>query len=195
MIATPRVITWMNTIRDTLDDDARNRILECFWSSQLSSKTWLINTIPKGTDTSAITVYGGWYGTLGGMLTDTCTLSRPVISIDIDPSCAIVGSVLNPDVTYKTQDMRMGDETPATLIINTSTEHIDQATYDAWWANLPKNVVVILQGNNYRNHPEHIRCAESLEDFMVANPLDSILYQGSLDCVQFTRYMTIGYKV
>jgi hypothetical protein len=56
------------------------------------------------------------------------------------------------------------------------------------------NVPIILQGNNFFSCPEHIRCSTNLDDFNKKNPLEKVIYTGELNCVQFTRYMTIGYK-
>jgi len=55
-------------------------------------------------------------------------------------------------------------ETPD-VIINTSTEHVDQETYDIWWDNIPDDTFVMLQGNDLVI-PEHVRPFDSIEDFV-----------------------------
>jgi hypothetical protein len=177
MLKNDRVIQWMNVIRRTKGKE-QNRILECFWESQITSKQWIIDTLTDKSIScySSVYVFGGWYGVLGGMLRDTYSL--------------------NPDITFIVEDMQnvKFKELPS-VIINTSTEHINQSVYNTWVSALPKFVPIVLQGNNYFSHHEHIRCSNNLTEFKRMNPLDSIVYEGELDCKQFTRYMTIGYML
>lgn len=197
MLKNDRVIQWMNVIRNTKGKE-QNRILECFWESQITSKQWIIDTLTDKNIScySSVYVFGGWYGVLGGMLRDTYSHIQTVYSVDIDKNTKHIGELLNPDITFIVEDMQnvKFKELPS-VIINTSTEHINQSVYDAWVSTLPKFVPIVLQGNNYFSHHEHIRCSNNLREFKRMNPLDSIVYEGELDCKQFTRYMTIGYRL
>lgn len=197
MIEIDRIVQWMNVIRHYTGKE-QYRILESFWMSQLTSKQWIIDTLNKNNIPvyGSVYIFGGWFGVLGGMLLDNFKHITKIYSIDIDPTAKIVGEQLNPDITFITSDMQdFSFEERPSLIINTSTEHITQTTYNLWIQNIPKFVPVILQGNNYFACEEHIRCSTDLEDFKKINQLDSIKYEGELDCKQFTRYMTIGYKL
>jgi hypothetical protein len=194
MISIKRVINWMNVIRESKEE--QYRILESFWESQLLSKEWILDVLAEKNIPchDSVYVFGGWFGVLGGMLLDKYKDLRSVFSVDIDDNTLRVGTQLNPDVNFIVDDMRQFKyKTLPSLIINTSTEHITQEVYDEWVKNIPKYVPVVLQGNNYFSIDEHIRCAKNLDEFKRINPLDSIIYEGELDCKQFTRYMIIGY--
>jgi len=197
MLKNDRVIQWMNVIRRTKGKE-QNRILECFWESQITSKQWIIDTLTDKSIScySSVYVFGGWYGVLGGMLRDTYSHIQTVYSVDIDENTKHIGELLNPDITFIVGDMQnvKFKELPS-VIINTSTKHINQSVYNTWVSALPKFVPIVLQGNNYFSHHEHIRCSNNLTEFKRMNPLDSIVYEGELDCKQFTRYMTIGYML
>lgn len=197
MLQTNRVIQWMNVIRQC-EGKTQYRILESFWESQLTSKQWIVDTLKQKNilTNGHVYIFGGWFGVLGGMLLDEFTGIRKVYSVDIDPAVKKLGEQLNPDVIFATSDMQEFtlDEQPA-LIINTSTEHITQSVYETWLQRIPKRVPIILQGNNYFSCEEHVRCSQGLNEFKKMNPLDSIIYEGQLDCKQFMRYMTIGYRL
>lgn len=196
MISNERFINWMNIVRAT-HGPLQYRILENFWESQISSKQWLLDTL-KNLNISCngvVYIFGGWFGVLGGMLKDTHPNIKEVFSIDIDQESKSIGSQLNPDLTFITCDMQnINFSVPPSLVINTSTEHITQAVFDNWIKKIPSKVPIILQGNNFFSCVEHIRCSINLQEFQKMNSLDVIKYAGELDCRQFTRYMTIGYK-
>jgi hypothetical protein len=196
MIKTERVVQWMNFVRQT-SGELQYRVLESFWSSQLKSKQWLIENINHHQINCSGNVYifGGWFGVLGGLIIDSSEGKSTVYSIDVDPTTELIGKQLNPDVNFIVNDMQNFtiNKNPV-LIINTSTEHVTQEVYDKWFSKLPNNVPIILQGNNFFSCPEHIRCSTNLEDFNNKNPLQKVVYTGELNCVQFIRYMTIGYK-
>jgi hypothetical protein len=187
----------MNVIRDTSGTD-QYRLLENFWASQLRSKAWLINTI-KMLDfpqDGNVYIFGGWYGILASLIKDNFDYDA-VYSIDIDAECEITGKLLDNRIKFVVSDMTnitKEEIINTSLIINTSTEHISQNTFDTWLNNMPDNVPIILQGNNYFSCEEHVRCSIDLEDFKKMNFLDVIHYEGELDCTQFTRYMIIGNK-
>ena len=193
MIAANRFVYWMNAVR-LHTGEQQYRILESFWESQITSKIWLINAIKSlNIPFDSVYIFGGWFGVLGGLLLDQYNVN--VYSIDIDKEVANIGQQMNPDVVFFTSDMKdfLYPTTP-NLIINTSTEHITQETYNQWLQNIPTGALVILQGNDLYSCVEHIRCTKSLEEFNEHNPLNRILYTGSLNCKTFTRWMTIGYK-
>jgi hypothetical protein len=79
------------------------------------------------------------------------------------------------------------------LVINTSSEHVTQEVYDAWWKSIPTGTKYIVQGNNLVN-PEHVRLADSLEEFLKINNIKEPEYAGMLKCGHFYRYMAVGYK-
>jgi hypothetical protein len=78
----------------------------------------------------------------------------------------------------------------ADVIINTSCEHITQEHYDLWLSGMPHSSLLILQSNNY-NIPEHVRIANSLDEFKQQCGID-VLWAGELELPLYTRYMVIG---
>lgn len=195
-VSSNRIISWMNAIRNS-SGKQQDRLLESFWESQLSSKGWLVNVL-KTLDLKNkgdVYIFGGWYGILASLIKDEFTYQN-VYSIDIDESCKEIGSTLDNRIKFVTGDM--GDfiftSNNIGLVINTSTEHITQYTFDKWISNIPNNVPIVLQGNDFFGCAEHVRCVSSLEQFVMKNKLETILYKGTLDCKQFTRFMVIGYK-
>jgi hypothetical protein len=78
----------------------------------------------------------------------------------------------------------------ADVAINTSCEHITQDQYEEWLTCLPHNSIIVLQSNNY-DIPEHIRIANSLEEFIDQSNL-KVLKADTLDLPLYQRYMIIG---
>jgi hypothetical protein len=58
----------------------------------------------------------------------------------------------------------------------------------------PANSLLVLQSNNY-NIPEHVRIANSLEEFKKQCDLKTVLWAGELELPLYTRYMVIGKNV
>lgn len=190
------LINWMNVIRLNQDNNAQQyRILESFWESQIKSKSWLINVMKEISNHTIenVFIFGGWYGVLGTLLYEY--FPSDIYSIDMDPDCKKIGEMLNPKVNFLVSSMEnFTYNVSPSLVINTSTEHITQEIYNQWYRKIPSYTLVVLQGNNFYDCQEHVRCSSSLQDFKRMNPLSRYLYEGELDCTQFTRYMTIGYK-
>jgi len=188
----------------------RDRLLDCFWRGQIESKTWLIdevnekfsgNNIPH-----VIHIFGGWYGVLAAMLFDSAKFPIKFIrSIDIDPRCEAVADHINKvnemaEWRFKAFTSSMDewdyDHAP-TIVINTSCEHVDQYTYDLWWNRIPAETFVVLQGNDFFACEEHVRCSESIEDFIVQSRMTKIISSGQFVADKgsgYTRFMLMGYK-
>lgn len=200
IIKPERVIQWMNVIRNTiLDKNTQYRILENFWASQINSKVWMLNSINEYLDIRGGVVYilGGWYGLASQLIVDNIP-NVTSVSIDVDPNCEHHGRNLSNNdsrIVFLTDNMvNYINYKDASLIINTSTEHITQEDYDEWFKNLPTNVPIIIQGNNFFSIDEHIRCSDTLDQFNEINQMSKVLYTDEYDCNEFKRFMTIGYK-
>jgi len=215
-----RFIHWMNVIRNTEDPKTKYDLLEAFWGSQIKSKGWMIEEIkniyknnPSLEKEGVAYVFGGWHGLAAMYIIDNLPNIKKVYSIDKDEKCADQGSMLtnyDPRIIFLTQDMTKIDEffyhnfkttyrdieiqEITTLIVNTSTEHITQEDFNTWVGNIPLNTLVCLQGNNFSSLDDHIRTSENMKEFLQKNKMDKVLYSGELDCVQFTRFMEIGYN-
>lgn len=190
----------MNAIRNS-EGSNQYRILENFWGSQIRSKAWLIHNVKSVLPPidKNVYIFGGWYGILAQFVNEYLPTVKNIYSIDSDMECIKHGYnlCLNPKkIIFLSRKMEDFDKyEDAGLIINTSTEHLEQKTFDDWMRKVPANVPIVLQGNNLFNCDDHIRCTENLEDFNKLNPLDRIVYTDELDCeYHFKRFMTIGYK-
>jgi hypothetical protein len=195
----PIVIQWMNALRKIPAAD-RERALEGFWDTQLTSKCWIINTILEhNLNAKCVYVFGGWTGVLSSLLLSNENLKvDKAYSIDIDPWCRpIAKNMCDNNIRFAAVTADMGTykySTNPTLVINTSTEHVSQEVYDQWYDNIPDSTTVLIQGNNFFSCPEHVRCTNSLDEFLKINKAFDVVYAGSLVNPQYTRYMSIFKK-
>lgn len=190
---------WMCAIRESKDP---MRTLDAFWRGQMRSKEWLIDSLTMHLSIRDnpydIDIHGGWVGTLASMIFQSPLPVKHIRSIDIDPSCESVATMMNKGEEIEgrfravTADM-CTIRSDADIIINTSCEHITQDQYDEWISGHPHNSLLVLQSNNY-DIPEHVRISNNLNEFKEQCGLGKILYEGELKLPQYTRYMIIGKK-
>lgn len=185
---------WMQAIRQSPDPI---RTMDAFWRGQLDSKKWLINELEKlfWLDDITVDIHGGWVGVLASMLFQSNIGITHINSIDIDPVCAPIATMMNKGEEIEGRfHAHIADmctfRSHADVIINTSCEHITQEEYDLWLSGLPHNSIIVLQSNDY-DIPEHVRFVDSLEEFKKQSNLN-IIYAGSLDTELYTRWMIIG---
>jgi hypothetical protein len=118
-----------------------------------------------------------------------------ILSVDIDPACESIAMMMNKveeqvgKFRALTADM-CNVPIHGDVIINTSCEHITQDQYDTWLKNITGTPLLVLQSNNYKI-PEHVRTADSLEDFKKQSNID-VLWAGELKLQLYTRFMIIG---
>lgn len=187
---------WMQAIRQSPDP---MRTMDAFWQGQLKSKEWLIVNLRKNVKTFvSIDIHGGWVGVLASMLFQSNIFVKNIRSIDIDPTCESIATMMNKKeemvgrfraITADMCDIR----SDADVVINTSCEHITQDQYDLWLSGMPHNSLFVLQSNNY-DIPEHVRTAQSLEEFKTQCGLENILWSGELELPLYKRWMIIGRK-
>jgi hypothetical protein len=172
--------------------------MDAFWSGQMQSKEWLCNELKKQVNEwVTVDIHGGWVGVLASMLFQSRIPIATIRSIDIDPTCEPIATMMNKieeqDGRFRaiTQDM-CTVPVHGNVIINTSCEHITQEQYELWLARLPKVSIVVLQSNDYAI-AEHIRIAKTLEEFKEQSHLTEA-WSGSLKTQLYTRWMIIGTK-
>ena len=194
-IDTEQLHHWMQAIRQSPDP---MRTMDAFWSGQLKSKEWLITNLRNHINKFVtIDIHGGWVGVLASMLFQTDMPIKNIRSVDIDPSCEFIATNMNKieEMVGKfravTSDM-CTIRSDSDVIINTSCEHITQDQYDLWKSGVPHNSLLVLQSNNY-NIPEHVRIANSLEEFKKQCDIN-VIWAGELKLPLYTRYMIIGTK-
>lgn len=187
------VLKWMEYIRNNPEN--AYRFSENFWDSQIQSKKWLLDHITYKDQT--ICIFGGWYGILAQFIANKNPYAY-IMNTDIDESCEKIFYQIDPggnQIFHKTWNMEHGipNSLCPDLVINTSTEHVTQEVYDAWWNSIPTGTKYIVQGNNLVN-PEHVRLADNLEHFLELNHIESPDYAGILKCGHFYRFMAVGIK-
>lgn len=194
-IDTEHLHHWMCAIRESSDP---KRTLDAFWQGQMNSKEWLIDHLKNYVHfESSFDIYGGWVGVLASMLFQSEIPVTTIRSIDIDPSCESIATTMNKKeevqgrFTAVTADM-CNEKSQADVVINTSCEHITQEQYDLWLAGISDYSLIVLQSNNY-NIQEHVRTANTLEEFKQQSGLSNILYSGELELSLYKRFMIIGY--
>ena len=192
-IDTEHLHYWMQAIRQSNNP---MRTMDAFWSGQLKSKEWLITNLRKHVDkVVTVDIHGGWVGVLASMLFQSNIVCEKIRSVDIDPHCEHVATMMNKgeEMVGKfravTADM-CTIRSDADVIINTSCEHITQDQYDLWLSGMPHNSLLVLQSNNY-DIPEHVRTASSLDEFKEQSGIN-VLWAGELELPLYTRYMIIG---
>lgn len=192
-IDTEHLHHWMRAIRSSKD---HMRTMDAFWRGQVLSKEWLIDNIkPFVNQEVSIDIHGGWVGVLSSMLFQSNLPIKHIRSIDIDPDCKEIASNMNQIELEQgrfravTADM-CTIRSDADIIINTSCEHITQDQYDTWSMGHPNNSLLVLQSNNY-NIPEHVRIAQTLEEFKSQCDIN-VLWAGEIKLPAYTRYMIIG---
>lgn len=193
-IDTEHLHYWMQAIRQSPDP---MRTMDAFWQGQIKSKEWLIENLRSFVNSPvSIDIHGGWVGVLASMLFQSNIVVKNIRSIDIDPSCEPIATMMNKgeEIVGKfhavTADM-CAMRSDADVIINTSCEHITQDQYDLWKSGVPHNSLLVLQSNNY-NIPEHVRIANSLDEFNDQCSLNTVYYKGELKLPNYTRYMIVG---
>jgi hypothetical protein len=175
------------------------RTLDAFWSGQLKSKEWLIESLTNFCSIKdnpvSIDIHGGWVGMLASMLFQSYIPIKNIRSIDIDPSCEPIATMMNKKEEMMgrfravTADM-CSIRSDADVVINTSCEHISQDQFDLWKLGMPNNSLLVLQSNNY-NIPEHVRISKDLEEFEKQCDI-KVIWSGKLDLPLYTRFMVIG---
>jgi len=201
-IDTEHLHYWMQAIRQSQDP---MRTMDAFWSGQLKSKEWLVDSLvhviypERNKELNfpvSIEIHGGWVGVLASMLFQSSIPIKRITSLDIDPVCEPIASMMNKgeEMAGRFQAVT-GDMCNlisfVDIVINTSCEHITQEQYETWLGKRTKDQLLVLQSNNYIID-EHIRVAKSLEEFREQSHID-VLWAGELKLPQYTRWMIIGY--
>jgi hypothetical protein len=191
------VLFWMDAIRNS---DDRYRTLESFWKGQVHSKQWLVEHLQDFQKQywNKIVIYGGWNGVLASLIFNSEINVGKIISVDIDPTCEETANTMNKayEMAGKfravTADM-VDYDTDASVVINTSCEHITQEQYEQWLDNQPKDALIVIQSNNYYDLDEHIRCAKDIDEFTHQSKIKPF-FRGTHEHPKYSRFMIIGKK-
>ena len=195
-------------------------IINSLDKKQVQSKQWLVDTLAEYyTENGTVVIGGGWYGLLGYLL----KLKFPdnkIVNSDIDEKCIAIAEKMFPEIEHQVIDMvnenyynKFGKESnfgikrngvgpgndnwgikrKKRVFISTSIEHIHEDDVDSILFCNP-NKIVVLQSNNFFDHPTHINCSETLDDFKkyISPMLKEVYYAGELYLDDYTRFMIIG---
>ena len=197
-IDTEHLHYWMQAIRQSTDP---LRTMDAFWSGQLKSKEWLIESLSMQFSVKdnpvSIEIHGGWVGVLASMLFQSSIPIKRIYILDIDPACEPIATMMNKGEEIQGR-FQAGTGDMCNLIsfvdvvINTSCEHITQEQYKTWLSKRQDSQLLVLQSNNYKID-EHVRIAESLDEFAEQCKI-KVRWQGELVLPQYTRFMIIGNK-
>lgn len=208
-VNTAEIIYWFNALRN-LPEGERTRALDAFWAGQIDSKVWLVEELLNNAEQMHISkdyniyIFGGWIGILASLLLQSDEKIGKIRSIDLDPWCeSIADMICKP---HEMNEWRFKSRTADMMayeyewgirphvVINTSTEHVDQDTYNAWYNRIPNDTWVIAQGNDFFECNEHVRSTKDLNVFMQINKVSDPVFAGELPHDLYTRFMCIWKK-
>jgi hypothetical protein len=206
-INTSELVHWFNAIRNITDHDLRTRALDSTWSGQIESKAWLVNELQSYIMPNSrpnIYIFGGWTGILANMILQSPINPNKVRSIDIDSWCETIADNVNKihemdgwrfkAVTADMETYEYQSDIRPDVVINTSSEHVSQEVYDSWYDRIPSGTLVVVQGNNYFDCIEHVRCSSSLDEFFIQNLAKNVYWKGILKTDMYDRFMAIWRK-
>jgi len=178
---------------------------DAFSSGQIGSKIWLCEEMERlYSQINLLAIYGGWYGVTAFLLKARGNIQiDKIVSLDVDPDCQPIADAINEYWVWQDWQVKAYTEDcnkswpllrRADVIINTSTEHFE--TMD-WWDNIPKDTVVVLQGNDMPHEDHHVH-SSCLHDFLAMYPVSELEYSGEKEFIypdwRFKRFMLIGTK-
>lgn len=166
---------------------------------QLYSKTWLVDTIFSLIEAEKINlngqlnvvVLGGWIGLLPLMMFAR-ELPVKVVSVDLDMRANTIAEKINWDHQFSTltQNMYSVDYSEFDVIINTSSEHIDDI--EKWRSAIPPGKILITQNNDYEEGEGHVSTVENSNQLRSKLNLKEVYYEGTRTFSQYSRFMIIG---
>lgn len=146
---------------------------------QLAQKAWIVESL-KQIHLTKKKAYlcGGWLGLQAPSLFEELGLEQ-IVNVDIDPSTEQATEIVDhPGYTHCIADMYGFNYDYDSLIINTSTEHINDI--NNWFESLPSCSLVLLVNNNLYGVEGHVNCSSSIEEFKLKVSSNSILYESEM---------------
>ena len=183
-------IDYINSFEDSLSD------------GQLKSKKWMIKELDKVCNfihPVHVEIIGGWFGyPLIEMLESFLMLDK-IDFYELDENCKKILYQYNTFFNLDIDISIFGDFFNRTelrrrhLIINTSAEHMNNISImKHCYKTLPEPPLLVIQSNNYEKLNEHINCVNSEHELAEKNEIKDIMFAGSLEFSNYTRYMVIG---
>lgn len=191
------------------------KIFESLSPNQISSKQWLIEKLKKCIKTDIkhkIEIVGSWYGfPLIEYLQHNIDIEK-IECWDIDKEARLICKqyleifgYYNVSVYNKNYWDHKRIASDATILINTSSEHMNGTFYEMKGKLnkfYTKNPLVVIQSNNMYHINDHINCVDDEEELIIRHGIRQVLYSGNKDIVEwdgleikktnYKRFMVIG---
>ena len=196
------------------------RFLDSVAPNQISSKLWIKNAL-ESLDlplvNQRIEIVGSWYGYPLIDILDRFVDIERLDCWDIDFSARCIHGQYRMMFNNQTADrtdvsskdyfehVRKGSD--ATMLINTSSEHMKKTFADMRQSSGKQyyrhNPLVIIQSNDMFDLPEHVNCVRSTQELIEKHKFRQVLYRGyqqmltwddKMEIVEgpYKRYMVIG---
>ena len=185
--------------------------------NQISSKIWLIENLTKicnklETTNHRIEIVGSWYGyPLIEYLKNNISIEK-IECWDIDKEARMIAKkyieIFNNDNTFvysKNYWHHLRTASEATILINTSSEHMLESFYQVtgkWDVFYHKNPIIVIQSNNMYHINDHINCVNSEEELIDKHKISEVFYASSRNIIEwhderieeskYKRFMVIG---
>jgi hypothetical protein len=193
-------------------------IFESLSPNQISSKKWMIEELKNIVDNKEIQkieIVGSWYGyPLIQFLKDLLFIEK-IECWDIDKEARMIANMYNE--IFKSKDFvsvygknyweHSRDGSEATLLINTSSEHMKESFHMMSQLHRKnkfyvKEPLIVIQSNDMHHIDEHINCVDSEEELIDKHKIRKVLYSGSQNIIEwhdtkieeseYKRFMVIG---
>ena len=205
-----------NVLRAIKDHPERTEdILDSFSDNQYLSKQSLLESLESNGlihSESEIVILGSWYGSI--LIEYLAPLVKKITAMDIDDETIIISKTffkhynnidwITADVFHDV-DRSIYEE--ATLIINTSCEHMeDMVKWDQWefiakdnpgWDQVKRNfdefpLYLAFQSNNMFGIEGHINCVNNIDEFKNKLPQAFWIDEKTIKDERGSRFMLIG---
>lgn len=202
----PKQIDHINRLASAIANNMELNWKDALSRNQVKSKLWLIEklvefkVIPKSRSITEIEtntlIVGGWVGMIPFLTSMTGKNLDNVINIDIDKTVHSAAHELNTGTHNNFKNSGADIRTvnlkryKKLIVIDTIVEHFKN--HGDWVKTLPTGTIVVLQGNDMFDVPDHVNCHKTLEEFVESCGLNSIIWSGELNLHKCTRYMAIG---
>ena len=177
-----------------------NEFIKSVSPKQIWCKQWLVNKIKEiPHEFKNIQLYGGWFGyPLIEMLNKEYKI-KSLTNIDCDEFatsvCFNFKNYFNHSfVKTSTKNLEHigGDYKDIDLVVNTSSEHMSDLPELVKNKYYNKSCVFAIQSNNMFDIDDHTNCVNSKEELVQKSGLNRILYAGSQNMENYSRFMVIG---
>jgi hypothetical protein len=184
---------FFGTFMGAVVDNKEVNYIDALSQFQVESKIWLIDELSKLNKSENALFIGGWLGISSLWLAKTKNVTS-ITNLDLDESAIKFSDKLNaysPEYNCGiVSDIAEHDLSNYDLIINTSSEHMD----DSWFERVPRGATVAIQTNDFHEIVEHINTVNDLTELKEKYIMDEIYYIGVRDCDRYNRFMLIGKK-